>query len=52
MSLKTLDYIWQTQEYWWSHISEHNDFDFEKTLVKKRIFSAPLKRVHKSFRIM
>lgn len=28
--LKTLHHIWQTQEYWWSHISENNDFDFEK----------------------
>ncbi|MDQ1855645.1 DinB family protein [Chryseobacterium sp. WLY505] len=29
--LKTLHHIWQTQEYWWSHISEKDDFDFVKT---------------------
>jgi uncharacterized damage-inducible protein DinB len=32
--LKTLYHIWQTQEYWWSHISENNDFDFEKIFNK------------------
>ncbi|MGE8381113.1 MAG: DinB family protein, partial [Sphingobacterium sp.] len=33
--------IWQTQEYWWSHISERNDFDFEKTFSNKEdIFNA------------
>jgi len=39
--LKTLNHIWQTQEYWWSHISERNDFDFEKTFsTKEDIFNA------------
>ncbi|WP_343565656.1 DinB family protein [Sphingobacterium sp.] len=39
--LKTLHHIWQTQEYWWSHISERNDFDFEKVFSKKDdIFNA------------
>jgi len=28
--LKTLQHIWQTQEYWWSHISEEGGFDMEK----------------------
>jgi uncharacterized damage-inducible protein DinB len=31
----------QTQEYWWSHISESNDFDFEKKrTTKEEIFEA------------
>ncbi|WP_313090017.1 DinB family protein [Chryseobacterium flavum] len=41
--LKTLHHIWQTQEYWWSHISENNDFDFTKTTEttsKEDIFNA------------
>lgn len=41
--LKTLHHIWQTQEYWWSHISEGNEFDFEKTLAvssKEDVFNA------------
>ena len=41
--LKTLHHIWQTQEFWWSHISESNDFDFEKTSSitdKEGIFNA------------
>lgn len=42
--LKTLNHILQTQEYWWSHISESNDFDFEKKrTTKEEIFEA-LKR--------
>lgn len=39
--LKTLNHILQTQEYWWSHISESNDFDFEKKrTTKEEIFEA------------
>lgn len=41
--LKTLHHIWQTQEYWWHHISENNDFDFTKTTEvtsKEDIFNA------------
>jgi len=41
--LKTLHHIWQTQEYWWSHIAENNEFDFEKTTAlhtKEYIFNA------------
>lgn len=41
--LKTLHHIWQTQEYWWGHISENNDFDFTKTTEvtsKEDIFNA------------
>jgi uncharacterized damage-inducible protein DinB len=39
--LKTLNHILQTQEYWWSHISKSNDFDFEKKLTtKEEIFEA------------
>lgn len=41
--LKTLHHIWQTQEYWWSHISENNEFDFAATAVlsgREEIFSA------------
>lgn len=41
--LKTLHHIWQTQEFWWSQISESNDFDFEKTSSitdKEGIFNA------------
>ncbi|WP_312339307.1 DinB family protein [Sphingobacterium sp.] len=39
--LKTLNHILQTQEYWWSHISERNDFDFEKKrTTKEEIFEA------------
>lgn len=41
--LKTLHHIWQTQEYWWSHIAENNEFDFEKTMAvesKEDIFNA------------
>ena len=41
--LKTLHHIWQTQEYWWSHISEKNDFDFTKTTEttnKEDVFNA------------
>ncbi|MGB3107092.1 DinB family protein [Sphingobacterium siyangense] len=39
--LKTLNHILQTQEYWWSHISESNDFDFErKRTTKEEIFEA------------
>ncbi|AZA80761.1 damage-inducible protein DinB [Chryseobacterium lactis] len=41
--LKTLHHIWQTQEYWWSHIAENNEFDFEKTTAlhtKEDIFNA------------
>ncbi|HIC8646175.1 DinB family protein [Elizabethkingia meningoseptica] len=48
--LKTLHHIWQTQEYWWSHISESNDFDFEKTSAtteKKEIFDALRKNSQK-----
>jgi uncharacterized damage-inducible protein DinB len=26
--LTTLHHIWQTQQYWWSHIAENGDFDF------------------------
>lgn len=29
--LKTLHHIWQSQEYWWSQISETHNFDFEGT---------------------
>ncbi len=32
--LKTLHHIWQTQEYWWSYISENNDFDSAKTAAE------------------
>ncbi|ASE62768.1 DinB family protein [Chryseobacterium indologenes] len=41
--LKTLHHIWQTQEYWWSHIAENNEFDFEKTAAassKEEVFNA------------
>ncbi|MGJ1407290.1 DinB family protein [Sphingobacterium siyangense] len=39
--LKTLNHILQTQEYWWSHISKSNDFDFEKKrTTKEEIFEA------------
>lgn len=41
--LKTLHHIWQTQEYWWSHISEGSDFDFEATaaaVTKDEVFRA------------
>ncbi|MGR3855992.1 MULTISPECIES: DinB family protein [Chryseobacterium] len=41
--LKTLHHIWQTQEYWWSHISEKDDFDFVKTTEttsKEDVFNA------------
>ena len=41
--LKTLHHIWQTQEYWWSYISEKNDFDFTKTTEttdKEDVFNA------------
>lgn len=41
--LKTLHHIWQTQEYWWSHIAENNEFDFEKTTAaagKEEVFNA------------
>ncbi|MGJ1228100.1 DinB family protein [Sphingobacterium siyangense] len=39
--LKTLNHILQTQEYWWSHIAESNDFDFEKKrTTKEEIFEA------------
>ncbi|MFP8893173.1 MULTISPECIES: DinB family protein [Chryseobacterium] len=41
--LKTLHHIWQTQEYWWSHISEKDDFDFVKTAEttsKEDVFNA------------
>ncbi|KAB1230161.1 DUF1572 domain-containing protein [Chryseobacterium sp. KBW03] len=41
--LKTLHHIWQSQEYWWSQISESNDFDFTKTTEttsKEDIFNA------------
>ncbi|MFZ4930407.1 DinB family protein [Chryseobacterium sp. Mn2064] len=41
--LKTLHHIWQTQEFWWSYISESNDFDFEKTSSitdKEGVFNA------------
>ncbi|MDR2237883.1 MAG: DinB family protein [Chryseobacterium sp.] len=41
--LKTLHHIWQTQEYWWSHISGNNDFDFEATsaaVTKDEVFFA------------
>ena len=42
--LKTLNHILQTQEYWWSHISESNDFDFEKKLATKEEIFEALKR--------
>lgn len=32
--LATLHHIWQTQEYWWSHIAENNDFNFTETSAK------------------
>ncbi|CAH0243728.1 DinB family protein [Chryseobacterium sp. Bi04] len=41
--LKTLHHIWQTQEYWWSYISESNDFDFTQTAAtdsKEEVFNA------------
>lgn len=41
--LKTLHHIWQTQEYWWSYISEKNDFEFTKTTEissKEDVFNA------------
>nr|WP_315026302.1 DinB family protein [uncultured Chryseobacterium sp.] len=41
--LKTLHHIWQSQEYWWSHIAENDEFDFEKTNAvntKEGIFNA------------
>ena len=50
--LKTLNHIWQTQEYWWSHISESNDLILKKHAIKKRIFSTPSERVAKSSKIM
>lgn len=40
--LKTLHHIWQTQEYWWSHIAENDEFDFKKIsskTTKDEIFS-------------
>lgn len=40
--LATLHHIWQTQEYWWGHIAENDDFDFEKNSAqtgKEEIFS-------------
>ncbi|KIC62576.1 DinB family protein [Chryseobacterium taiwanense] len=40
--LKTLHHIWQSQEYWWSQISETHDFDFEgtsATIDRKGIFN-------------
>jgi len=40
--LATLHHIWQTQEYWWGHIAENDDFDFEKNAAqtgKEEIFS-------------
>jgi Uncharacterized protein conserved in bacteria len=42
--LKTLNHILQTQEYWWSHISESNDFDFEKKPTTKEDIFEALKR--------
>ncbi|ASW75869.1 damage-inducible protein DinB [Chryseobacterium piperi] len=41
--LKTLHHIWQTQEYWWSFISENHDFDFAQTsdvTQKEDVFNA------------
>ncbi|MGH1519822.1 DinB family protein [Chryseobacterium sp. JK1] len=41
--LKTLHHIWQSQEFWWSYISESHDFDFEKTSSitdKEGVFNA------------
>lgn len=41
--MKTLHHIWQTQEYWWSYISENNEFDFAATAAlsgREEIFSA------------
>ena len=33
--LKTLQHIWQTQEYWWTFIAEEYNFDFSLTLTTK-----------------
>ncbi|ROI01210.1 MULTISPECIES: DinB family protein [unclassified Chryseobacterium] len=41
--LLTLHHIWQTQEYWWSYISENNDYDSVQTSAatsKEEVFNA------------